>query len=41
MSSATINLKKNINIFITLIELFINDKIIIIIDEMKSIHQLI
>ena len=35
------NFKKNINIFITLIKLFNNNKTIIIIDNMKLIHKMI
>ena len=33
-----INFKKNMNIFTMSIELLTNDKIIMIINEMKSIH---
>ena len=41
MSLTIENLKKNINIFITLIRLFNNDKTTIIINEIKLVHKII
>ena len=41
MSSVTVNFKKNINIFTTLIKLLNNDKTIIIINNIKLIHKTI
>ena len=41
MSLTIVNLKKNINIFITLMRLFNNNKITIIINEIKSVHKII
>ena len=41
MSSVMTNFKKNMNIFAISMKLFINDKVMKIINEMKLIHKLI
>ena len=41
MSLIIVNFKKNMNIFIMLMRLLNNDKVIIIIDNIKSVYKMI